>query len=46
MHVIAASQQLCCCNWVDENRSVQQGTFEKSLLVIVDAGESEPAPLG
>lgn len=32
MHVIAASEHHCYCNWVDEFGVLQQGTFERRTL--------------
>jgi uncharacterized protein YodC (DUF2158 family) len=32
MHVIAASPDLCYCNWVDAFGGLQQGTFDQRQL--------------
>lgn len=45
MRVIDVSGELCYCNWVDDLGRLQQGTFEQHSLVVVDPGDSSPAPL-
>ena len=45
MRVIDVSGELCYCNWVDDLGRLQQATFERSALVVLDPGDSSPAPL-
>lgn len=36
MHVVTTSQNLCYCNWCDEQGTLQHGTFSTGTLQPVD----------